>query len=473
MRDFLKEFLHRKGFEVKAVEDGSEAFFLIRGEKYALVFADSRTTTTEGATLLQAAREVSPDTRFVAMTADATVENAVEAMRLGACDYLVKPFRGEQVEQLIDRVLKGDDTNSPNGDGESAGADGQRALIGESPQMKEIRGLIKVAASTDATVLITGETGTGKELVAREIFKMSRRQRGRFVRLNCAALPESLYESELFGHERGAFTGAVRQKKGRFELAHNGTLLMDEISEINWSVQAKLLRVLQEKEFERVGGTSTIRADTRVIATTNKDLAKEIRERRFRSDLYYRLSVFPITVPPLRERRSDIRTLSDYFLRIHCSRNNIGLKEISDPAMKMMMKYSWPGNIRQLENCLERAVLVSAGPVIRPEDLPDLVLEMEEDRHGEMPAALEPVAATIRDMETVLLLRTLDEVAGNRTLAAEKLGITTRTLRNKLHRLGQMDYLKPGRDGKKIPTEKGKKDHPAESKERVLTQKQA
>jgi len=405
-----------------------------------------------GANLLGAAREIVPDIRIVSMAAYATVEDAVESMRLGACDYLTKPFQTEDVERIVERVL-GPEGACPSDRGEAAPAEETNGpeMVGESRRIREVFDLIRLAAGTEATVLVTGETGTGKELVAREIHRRSRRSRGRFIRLNCAALPEALYESELFGHERGAFTGAVRQKKGRFELAHNGTLLMDEISEIGWGVQAKLLRVLQEKEFERVGGCSTIRSDTRVIATTNKDLAREIREDRFRADLYYRLSVFPIVVPPLRERTEDIAILTDHFLGRHCRRNGLGYKEVNRHAMELLMEYAWPGNVRQLENSLERAVLVSPGRDIEPEHFPELVNEMEVERFS---LSTEHVASatSLRDMEATPLLKTLEEEGGNRTRAARRLGITTRTLRNKLHRLGMMDYMKRGGNGgKQVP----------------------
>ena len=443
MRDYLGELLTRKRYRVKLAADGEEALALLRSEPFALVLTDWRMGEIDGIGLLRAASEISPGTRVVIMTAYATVENAVEAMKLGACDYLTKPFCGDQLERVIERTLALERKDDPF---ESEGAipcREERPLVGEGPQMEEVRSLIRLAASTEATVLITGETGTGKELVARAIHEQSSRRPHRFVRLNCAALPESLFESELFGHERGAFTGAIRLRKGRFELAHRGTLLMDEISEMAPAVQAKLLRVLQEKEFERVGGSSTLRSDARVIATTNKDLAREIREERFRSDLYYRLSVFPISLPPLRARRHDIPLLARHFLRLHSRLNGLGPKEVSPEAMELMTGYRWPGNVRQLENCLERAAIVSPGGAVEPQHLPDLLEDHTCPEREERPRWLSS-GLTLREMETRLLIRTLDEVGGNRTLAASRLGISARTLRNKLHQIGQMDYLKSG-----------------------------
>lgn len=442
IRDFLKEFLARKRYRVDMARDGNEAFSLLKSQDYALVLTDWRMRGRDGIALLRAGREVSPRTRFVIMTAYATVENAVEAMKLGAADYLTKPFCGDEVERIVEGVLGQEGVLPPGPADGGPGRAEEKLLVGESPQMQEVRSLIWLAASTEATVLVSGETGTGKELVARAIHVSSRRRQNRFVRLNCAALPETLFESELFGHERGAFTGAVRQKKGRFDLAHGGSLLMDEVSEMGWGVQAKLLRVLQEKEFERVGGCETIRVDARVIATTNKDLAKEIREDRFRPDLYYRLSVFPIWVPPLRERATDIPVLAEHFLSLHCRRNGLEPKEVSPSAMDLLKRYPWPGNVRQLENCLERAAIVSPGRVIGPERLPDLVRHPEEPAESRVKERV-PAAGTLREMETALLMTTLEEVGGNRTLAASRLGISTRTLRNKLHRIGRMDYLRP------------------------------
>ncbi|MCK4546004.1 MAG: sigma-54-dependent Fis family transcriptional regulator [Candidatus Eisenbacteria sp.] len=441
IREFLTEILSRKRYRVEAAADGEDALSMVKKDRFALVLTDWRMRGRDGISLLRAAREVSPDTRFVIMTAYATVENAVEAMKLGACDYLTKPFSGEQVEQLVERILMDGGAEEGNPWRAAKGGPERRVLVGGSPKMKEVQSLIRLAASTEATVLITGETGTGKELVAQAVHEQSRRGGRSFVRFNCAALPETLFESELFGHERGAFTGAIRQRRGRFELAHGGTLLMDEISEMAWGGQAKLLRVLQEKEFERVGGAATLRADVRVIATTNKDLAREIREERFRSDLYYRLSVFPIAVPPLRDRLGDIPDLTRHFLRLQCRRNSLEPREISPEALDLLMRYSWPGNVRELENCLERVAILSRAAVIGPECFYDLIGE-QNPGEGEREGYWIPAGTSLKDVESAFLIRTLEEVGGNRSLAASRLGISSRTLRNKLHMMGRMDFLK-------------------------------
>ena len=450
MGDFLKELLGRRGYYVDVSANGRNGISHMRDRNYDLVFADTRMRAADGHSFLRVAREISPMSRVVVMTAVATVENTIQAMRLGASDCLTKPLRSEQVEEILDRLL-GEGTGAADAVSPKREVRAARLLIGESRQLREIHSLIDLAATTDATVLICGETGTGKELVARSIHRQSARRNGRFIRLNCAALPESLYESELFGHERGAFTGAVQQKKGRFENANGGTLLMDEISEIGWGVQAKLLRVLQEKEFERIGGCQTIRADARIIAVTNKDLAREIREERFRSDLYYRLSVFPITVPPLRERPEDILPLVDHFLALHCNRNSLPPKRVSRNARELLLQYQWPGNVRQLENCLERATLVSVGSSIGKEHFAELTAPIDGGTAMTPAPHIPPAPTSLRDMETDLMLRILEEEGGNRTRAASRLGITTRTLRNKLHRIGRMDFLKKGGRGKKVP----------------------
>ncbi len=452
MGAFLKELLGRRGYYVDVTENGRDAISRLRGMHYDLVFADTRMRAADGHSFLRVAREVSPTSSVVVMTAVATVESTIQAMRLGASDCLTKPLASEQVEELLDRLLV--QGGEPGGSIVSRSESNPTPLlIGESRQLCEIHSLIELAATTDATVLICGETGTGKELVARSIHRQSARRNNRFIRLNCAALPETLYESELFGHERGAFTGAVQQKKGRFENAHGGTLLMDEISEIGWGVQAKLLRVLQEKEFERIGGSTTIRVDARIIAVTNKDLAREIREERFRSDLYYRLSVFPITVPPLRERPEDIQPLVDHFLALHCNRNSLPAKRLSRNARELLLHYQWPGNVRQLENCLERAVLVSVGSSIGEEYFQELVHPVDLGSAAPPPLQNPSARTSLRDMETDLLLQILEEEGGNRTRAARRLGITTRTLRNKLHRMGRMDFLKKRGRGKKVPSQ--------------------
>jgi transcriptional regulator with GAF, ATPase, and Fis domain len=298
--------------------------------------------------------------------------------------------------------------------------------VGTGEKMQDVLELVRVVAPTTSTVLITGETGTGKELIAREIQRLSKRSDGPFIRLNCAALPDGLIESELFGHEKGSFTGAMRTRMGKFELADGGTLLLDEIGEIGGQMQAKILRVLQEREFERVGAQETLRVNVRIIATTNTNLASAMEKGRFREDLYYRLSVFPVNLPPLRERGEDIPLLVDHFVqkfRSLCDGRIIGIDEA---ALAMLVGHSWPGNVRELENCVERAMIMGRGPLITKDDI---VSPAAASRKGG--TSLDP-GISLREMEKMLVLKTLDSVGWNRTLAARRLGISTRTLRNKL-----------------------------------------
>jgi DNA-binding NtrC family response regulator len=353
------------------------------------------------------------------MTAYGSVEGAVESMRLGAFDYIMKPFDADQIEEVVERALSGVD-------GRQAPGHHDANIVGNSSPMNEVLELVRVVAPTSSTVLITGETGTGKELVAREIQRLSKRCDKPFVRLNCAALPDGLIESELFGHERGAFTGAVKTRRGKFELADGGTILLDEIGEIGIHMQAKVLRVLQEKEFERIGAHDTRTVDVRIITTTNKDLKAETGAGRFREDLYYRLNVFPIALPPLRDRKADIPLLIEHFIRSYRGPCNSRIRGISDDAMAVLMEHSWPGNVRELENCIERALIVGRGDIItRDEIVPPASLT----RQGDL--SLDP-GTSLREMEKMLILKTLEATGWNRTAAADKLGVSTRTLRNKL-----------------------------------------
>jgi transcriptional regulator with PAS, ATPase and Fis domain len=319
-------------------------------------------------------------------------------------------------------------------------------IVCGSEKMQEVLELVEVVAPTASTVLITGETGTGKELIAREIQHLSKRNDRPFVRLNCAALPDGLIESELFGHERGAFTGALKKRMGKFELADGGTILLDEIGEIGIGTQAKVLRVLQEKEFDRVGSHQTQTVDTRIITTTNKNLLEEMRAGRFREDLYYRLSVFPIHLPALRERPEDIPPLIDHFLKTYGTLSSKRVEGVTDEVLEIMMKHSWPGNVRELENCMERALIVSSGPLVTRQDIiPPANLS------GDILESLDP-GTSLREMERILILKTLDAVGWNRTAAADKLGISTRTLRNKL-KLYKEEEISPQAESLSVPAE--------------------
>jgi DNA-binding NtrC family response regulator len=418
MNDFIKEILRRKGYGVDQAFDGRQAIERLSETPYDLVVVDKKMPGTDGMEVLKAALQSQPGTKVVMMTAYGTVEGAVEAMKLGAFDYVMKPFDAASLEDVAERALRGA--------GRAGADDRESCLVGTSRGMLEVLELVRVVAPTGSTVLITGETGTGKELVAREIQRLSNRSDRPFVRLNCAALPDGLIESELFGHERGAFTGAVKTRMGKFEMADGGTLLLDEIGEIGIQMQSKVLRVLQEKEFERIGAHRTTKVDVRIIATTNKDLKAETGAGGFREDLYYRLNVFPIHLPPLRERPEDVPHLVDHFIRKYRTLCNSRIFGITDDALRMLCEHDWPGNVRELENCIERALIVGQGSEITSAELTPPARTVR--RAG---ISLDP-GTSLREMEKMLVIKTLEAVGWNRTAAADRLGISTRTLRNKL-----------------------------------------
>ncbi len=410
MRKALKEVLRRKGYEVATASDGEGALSLLARETFNVVIADVKMPGMDGLTLLRSIRGFSPDTPVLMMTAFGTIEDAIEAMREGARDYILKPFSPEVIEKAVEKVV------TPPLEGERFG------IVTKNRKMEEIITMAREVAQTSATVLITGESGTGKELLARFIHESSRRKGRPFVAINCASIPEGLLESELFGYEKGAFTGAVATRVGKFEMANGGTLLLDEIGEMGLSLQAKLLRVIQEREVDRLGGRGTISLDIRFIATTNRDLKKEVEAGRFREDLYYRLNVFPIHLPPLRERPEDIPFLAEHFLKLFSVRNGKNVERFSKEAMDRLLAHPWKGNVRELENIVERAVLVCRGKEIGVKDL----------FYGEEDASCSFKGGTIREMERELICQTLKETGGNKTIAAKRLGISIRTLRNKL-----------------------------------------
>ena len=435
MLDFLKEALLRQGYKVDTAEDGEEALRKVEEEGYDLVITDVRMPGVDGMTVLESVKRDFADTEVVVITAYGTIRNAVEAMKMGAYDYLTKPFSVEEVEVVVQRALERKRLISENIrlKRELEKVQGLRTLVGQSPAMRKVLEMIEMVAPTKATVLIQGESGTGKELVADAIHRLSPRKNGPFVKVNCAAIPESLVESELFGHEKGAFTHAVKRSRGRFEMADGGTLLLDEIGEITPAVQAKLLRVLQDGTFQRVGGEGTLKVDVRVIATTNRDLWKAVQEGKFREDLYYRLQVVPIYIPPLRERKEDIPLLVQHFLKMYGEREGKEGLTVSEKAMDILMDYDWPGNIRELENAVERAVILAKGKVLKPENFFVGSMFREREPHGE--------ATTLAEMERRLILRTLREEGGNRTRTAQRLGISVRTLRNKLRQYREQGLM--------------------------------
>jgi DNA-binding NtrC family response regulator len=377
------------------------------------------------------------------MTAYGTVDNAVEAMKIGAFDYISKPFGVDEVLLLVRRALEFRNLQLENRQMKSELEEkyGHRSIVGQSPTMQKVFDLIQTVSQSKSTVLVAGKSGTGKELVARAIHYLSPRKDGPFVKINCAALPAELMESELFGHEKGAFTGAVRRYRGRFERANGGTLLLDEISEMSPILQAKLLRVLQEREFEPVGSTDTIQVDVRIIATTNRHIEKEIEEGNFREDLFYRLNVISIHLPPLAERKSDIPLLASHFLEKYNLENGKAIEGIGDDAIDLLKSYHWPGNVRELENTIERAVVMCTGKYIEAGDVTLQGHGMAKSGGGDTLSGIAP-GTTIADMERSLILKTLEAQGGNRTTTAEILDISVRTLRNKLALYGEQDAFK-------------------------------
>lgn len=441
MRLALTESLRRNGYGVVQAANGQEAMERIAVSKPWLVLTDLKMPRSGGLDVVKEVKKRCPNTHVVVMTAYGTVETAVEAMKCGAIDYLLKPFATEQLEQVLLQLEAGsvEDTR------EHAVPFSNRSMLGDDPSMKKVLSLAEGVAMSQATVLVQGESGTGKELLARFIHSRSPRGHRPFIAVNCAALPDGLLESELFGHERGAFTGALVRKQGKFEMAHQGTILLDEISEMNLGLQAKLLRVLQEREVDRIGGREPIQINIRVIATTNRSLRHEVEQGRFREDLYYRLNVFPITLPPLRERPSDIPVLARHFVRATAARNGLATPKISDAALAVLLGRAWKGNVRELENAVERAVLLSAGELIGPEH----VMVEEPPPIGSVGAALPlsinavPANGSLWEMERDLIMQTLERVKGNRTHAAKALGISIRTLRNKLREYRQLAHQPP------------------------------
>jgi len=431
-REYLCETLMRGGYEVISASNGQQAIARISKETCDVIFLDMKMPGMCGMEVLEKIKGISPETVVILMTAHGTIETAVEAMKKGAYDYIIKPFSPDQIELLISRVNERQKLITENRYWRSNSNTDEKLnpVFSRNSKMSVIYEQIKKIAQSKASVLIQGESGTGKELIARAIHFHSPRGGNPFIRVNCAALAETLLESELFGHERGAYTGAVSKHTGRFELANEGTLLLDEISEISPNIQAKLLRVLEEEEIERVGGEKTIKIDVRIVATTNRNLMNEIQKGTFREDLFYRLNVVPIYLPPLRERREDIPLLVDYHLRKYSLENNAVAKSIEKEAMDYLCQYNWPGNIRELKNIIQRAVVMGSHEVLQLEQFNCLFTHQDVERSKNTLTA----GKAIEDVERDLIYSTLEKMGGNKTKAAELLKITTRTLRNKLHK---------------------------------------
>ena len=446
LRNNLTQTLRRRRYDVAAVSTIAEAQEYLAADNFDLIILDVRLPDGDGTDLLKALQQRPQRPLVVITTGFGSVESAVECMKNGAFDYLIKPFSTEQIEVVLRKAEEFTQLLKVNRFLSQEIDEAEQELLGNSPAMQELRQLIRKVARTQATVLIQGESGTGKELVARAIYRESPRVHGPFIKVNCAAIPENLIESEFFGHEKGAFTGAINKREGRFELAHGGTILLDEISEISPSVQAKLLRVLQEREFERVGGTRTIKVDVRVIATTNRNLEQSVERKEFRQDLFFRLNVVPIHLPPLRERRGDIVPLAEEFMRRFSRKHGVHIKGFSDAALAALQAHDWPGNVRELQNVVERAVILCGDDgLLEPGHLglsTPVQLRSETRSANPSPAVPAPPGPaadghfpTLAELERQHILAALQFCKGNRTHAARVLGISIRTLRNKLHEI--------------------------------------
>lgn len=426
--EVLVETITRAGYECLAAHSGEEAIAKFNDRSFDIVLSDLKMQEMDGLALLENIRKLSPETLVVMITAYGTVENAVKAIKKGAYDFLLKPIMPETVEHVLNRVSEILRLRSENESLRKDLTHRFQNLVGKSKVMAEVFDLIQSVADARSTIMITGASGTGKELVARAIHYTSNRKDGPFIKLNCAALPENLVEAELFGYEKGAFTDAKKTNRGRFELADGGTLLLDEISEMPLNLQSKLLRVIQEREFERIGSSATIKVDIRLIATSNQNLKEAINKGRFREDLFYRLNVIPIHLTSLEERREDIPLLVHHFIDKYNRENNKSIRGIDQGALGLLMKYHWPGNVREVENLIERAVVTTRQDRLSEDDFPaDLALGRIAD---ELPSLQVPMK--LEEGNKYLILKTLEKFNGNKTRAAEALGVTTRTIRNKL-----------------------------------------
>lgn len=445
MRDFLAIMLKKEGYQVTVVEDGNQAIKAIQKDIYDLVITDIKMPGIDGLQVLQAIKELSPDTLVIMITAFSSTQDAVKAMKQGALDYISKPFEVEEIKLVVRNALERKRLSEENRylKRELESRHTSAAIVGESPAIQRVLKMIEKVSYNRSTVLILGESGTGKELVARAIHQNSPRRNKPFVTVNCGAIPEPLLESELFGHMKGSFTGAIANKQGLFELADGGTFFLDEIGETTPTIQVKLLRVLQDRQFKRVGGTVDIRVDVRIIAASNKDLEKMVREGTFREDLFYRLNVIPIYIEPLRNRKEDIPLLVNYFLRKYSEELGKTISGITDEAMKVLMDYNWPGNVRELENAIERAIALESGSVISVQSLPDSVRGIStpiKPYIPDIPPEGVDLENIVKEVEKGLLMKALQKSGWVKKQAANMLHLSFRSLR---YRLDKFDIDKP------------------------------
>jgi two-component system, NtrC family, response regulator HydG len=445
IREGLRHTVRKMGHTALVAASGAEAIDLLRRSgEVSFVITDLKMDGLDGVEVLRQVKQLSPDTPTMIITAFGTVETAVEAMKLCAFDFLTKPFAPEVVRLKVERALELDEARRARRQLEAhneylrSQADHDyrgTELIGQSERMRRVSQAIDKVAPTDAAVLVIGESGTGKELVARAVHRLSRRADGPFIKVNCVAIADGLLESELFGHEKGAFTGAVKQKLGRFELADGGTLFLDEIGDVTPAMQVKLLRALQEKEFERVGGERTLSVDVRIVSATNQDLKKAVEDGRFREDLYYRLNVVPVALPPLRERREDIAQLVEHFIGKLAAKTNPAVTGIADEALGRLIAYRWPGNVRELENAIEQALVFAEGTSISVAALPAFL--QADDQRDQLDVPKEkPLPDILEDLERQLILKAFRQANGVKTETARLLGIKTSALYYKLEKYG-------------------------------------
>ena len=430
VRESLNKVLSKEGYQTLEAEDGEKALNICRQQLVHVIITDLRMPGMDGVELLKAVKLLLPDVAVIMMTAYGSVEKAVEALKQGASDFILKPFKRIEIEKAVKKAIEHQALIVENRYLKEQVEAGEKLpnIIGSSPAMRKVLNLVEQIAPSSATVLILGESGTGKGVIAEAIHKLSDRKERAFVKVSCAAIPETLLEAELFGYERGAFTGAVARKEGRFEIADGGTMFLDEVGEIPPAIQVKLLRVLQDGTFERLGSTRTMSTDVRLVAATNTNLVEAVEQKKFREDLYYRLNVISISLPPLRERPEDIPLLAQHFLRIYSAKNKKEFEGFSKEALEVLAHYSWPGNVRELENTVERAVVLSRKKIITPTDLPEQVNQGQQVSEF----IRVPIGMPLEEVKNRVIEETLKTTKGDKTLAAKILGITSRTIYRKV-----------------------------------------
>jgi two-component system response regulator HydG len=446
MCHFMEIMLSKEGYQVDVTSSGRDGVAKVRDGNFDLVIADLNMPEMTGIDVLKQVRSFKSDQEFIVMTAFASVDTAIEAMKQGAADYITKPFKVDEIKLVIEksinrRKLIGENITLKRQLQDDYSFDN---FIGQSESIVKVKKLARRIAGSDSTVLIRGESGTGKDLVAKAIHSLSPRCGGPFVTINCAALPETLLETELFGHKKGSFTGAIRDKEGLFKVASGGTFFLDEVGNTSLSIQVKLLRVLEDKKITPVGDTRTIDVDVRLIAATNSDLEADVKENRFRADLFYRLNVIPIMIPPLRDRMDDLPLLVEHFVRKFCDRANERQRKVADAAMDVLRSYSWPGNVRELENIIERAILLNRTDCLEPSDFPEKLVQPESTN---LVKETIPVTPTLESIEKAYIHYVMSQTDGKKAEAARILGIDTSTLYRKIQRydLGEDEKKKPTR----------------------------